>query len=114
MFWDTVFDVVSLCVSVVDVIKNPDDPWAWVGLAADVVSVAVPFATGGGAIVKIASRADDVIDLGRTVDKVTDVADTVHDGTKALSQLEIPDCFVREQSIDSRGEKSRYPIQITD
>ena len=38
MFWDTIFDAVSICFSVADVICNPDDPWAWVGLAADVVS----------------------------------------------------------------------------
>ena len=62
-FWDTVFDVVSLCFSVVDVIKNPDDPWAWAGLAADVVSLAVPFATGGGAVVKAVSKADDIVDF---------------------------------------------------
>ena len=115
MFWDTVFDVVSLCASVVDVIKNPDDPWAWAGLAADVVSLAVPCVTGGGAIVKVASRADDVIDLGRTVDKVTDVADTVHDGTKALSQLEIPDCFVAGTTVTtSEGEKPIEKVQAGD
>ena len=44
-FWDTVFDVISVCASVVDVVKNPKDPWAWVGLGADVLSLAVPFAT---------------------------------------------------------------------
>ena len=62
-FWDTVFDVVSLCFSVVDVIKNPDDPWAWVGLAADVVSLAVPFATGGGTVVKAMAKVDDIVDF---------------------------------------------------
>ena len=50
-FWDVVLDVISLCASVADVVTNPDDPWAWVGLGADVVSLAVPFATGGGLLV---------------------------------------------------------------
>ena len=36
-FWDTVFDVVSLVFSVADVVANPADPWAWAGLAGDVV-----------------------------------------------------------------------------
>ena len=77
--------------------------------------MAVPFATGGGAIVKVASKADDVIDLGRTVDKVTDVADTVHDGTKALSQLEIPDCFVAGTTVTtSEGEKPIEKVQAGD
>jgi hypothetical protein len=49
---------------------------AWVGLAADVVSLIVPFATGGGAIVKAATKADDVVDAVKTVNKVDDVVDT--------------------------------------
>ena len=57
-------------------------------IAADVVSVAVPFATGGGAIVKVASRADDVVDLGRTVDKALDVADTAADIGKAADRID--------------------------
>ena len=86
MFWDTVFDVVSLVCSVVDVIKNPDDPWAWAGLAADVVSLAVPFATGGGTIVKAASKVDDVVDVARSVDKAADVFDTATDIGKATGK----------------------------
>ena len=85
MFWDTVFDVVSLCASVVDVIKNPDDPWAWAGLAADVVSLAVPCVTGGGSLVRIIATSDDVIDLARTADKANDAikaTDKIVDGVK--------------------------------
>lgn len=77
MFWDTVFDVISLGFSIADVAKNPDDPWAWAGLAADVVSLVVPFATGGGAIVKAASKVDDVVDVVKTIDKVDDVVDAI-------------------------------------
>jgi hypothetical protein len=47
-FWDTVFDVISLCASVVDVVQNPDDIGAWVGLACDVVDVVVPVVSGLG------------------------------------------------------------------
>ena len=108
-FWDTVFDVVSLCFSVVDVIKNPDDPWAWVGLAADVVSLAVPFATGGGSVVKAVSKADDVVDLVKTADRVTDTADTVYDGVKAMSKVDIPDCFVAGTMIAT--EEGHLPIE---
>ena len=78
-FWDTVIDVVSLCFSVVDVAMNPDDPWAWVGLAADVVSLAVPFATGGGALVKVFTKADDVVDFFKVIDNTTEVVDTATD-----------------------------------
>ena len=110
-FWDTVFDVISLCVSVVDVVKNPDDPWAWVGLAADVVSLAVPFATGGGLIVDVATKADDVVDFAKSVDKTFDVVDTftdtgkaidkISEGTKAATNLCQGACFVEGTLIQT-------------
>ena len=114
-FWDTVFDVISLCASVVDVVKNPDDPWAWVGLAADVVSLAVPFATGGGLIVDAVTKADDVVDLVKSVDKVSDAADNVYDGVKAMSKVDIPDCFVAGTMVATEdGHKSIETIEVGD
>jgi len=88
MFWDTVFDVVSLCFSVADVIKNPDDPWAWVGLAADVVSLVVPFATGGGTIVRAATKVDDVVDTVKAIDKAADVADAIGDAGRIANKID--------------------------
>ena len=58
-----------LIFTVVDTIKKADAPWAWVGLAADVVSLAVPFATGGGTVVKAVSKADDVVNLANYMHK---------------------------------------------
>ena len=114
-FWDTVFDVISLCVSVVDVVKNPDDPWAWAGLAADVVSLAVPFATGGGAVVKAVSKVDDVVDLAKTADRVADTADNVYDGVKAMSKVDIPDCFVAGTMVATEdGHKPIETIEVGD
>lgn len=74
-FWDTIFDVVSLSSSVVDVVKNPTDPMAWAGLAADAVCLVTPCFTGGGAIVKAVTKADDVVDVVK-VDKLVDTAKT--------------------------------------
>ena len=74
-FWDTVFDIVSLAVSVVDVINNPEDPMAWVGLAADVVSLAIPGVTGGGMVVDAITKTDDVVDVAKAVTKTDDVVD---------------------------------------
>lgn len=87
-FWDTVFDVISLCASVVDVVKNPDDPWAWVGLAADVVSLAVPFATGGGLLVDVVTKTDDAVDFVKTFDRATEVVDTSTDIAKQKRKLD--------------------------
>jgi RHS repeat-associated protein len=72
-FWDIFFDVVSLVASVVEVVANPTDGGAWLGLAGDVVDL-VPFVTGVGETVKAV----------RTVDKVADAVDTAHDVGKAV------------------------------
>ncbi len=74
-FWDTVFDVVSLCFSIAEVIENPDDPVAWLGVAADVASLVVPCVSGGGAAVRAATKADDVVDTVKAVNKADDVVD---------------------------------------
>ena len=50
----------SLVASVAEVIVNPTSGAAWAGLAADVVCTIVPGLTGGGAIVKAVTKADDV------------------------------------------------------
>ena len=33
--WETIWDIISLGSSVVDVATRPYDPWAWIGLAGD-------------------------------------------------------------------------------
>ena len=50
---ETVFDLFSLGVSVVEVAINPADPWAWTGLVGDVVDL-LPFVTSVGEGVKAA------------------------------------------------------------
>jgi len=79
--WDVILDIVSLGFSIADVIFNPDDPWAWVALGVDVVCLIVPFASGGGAAVKVATKADDVVDVAKTVA----VADNIVDVTKVAN-----------------------------
>ena len=108
-FWDTVLDVISLCASVADVVTNPDDPWAWVGLGADVVSLVVPFATGGGLLVDVLTKTDDVVDLAKTAGRAEDVADAVYDGTKVMSKAKVPDCFVAGTMIAT--ENGHLPIE---
>jgi hypothetical protein len=65
MFWDTFLDVVSTAYSAWKVIKEPKNPSNWAALAADVACLAVPFATGGGTIVRGAAKyGDDVLSAG--------------------------------------------------
>ena len=75
-FWDTVFDVVSLAFSVADVIANPSDAWAWVGLAGDVVDL-IPFVSGVG-------EATDLIRVSTKAGDFVDAIDDVHDTARAL------------------------------
>ena len=78
-FWDTFFDIVSLAVSVCEVIANPTDPWAWAGLAGDVVDL-VPFVTGVGEVtraVKAANKAGDVLTIQKAAAFTDDAADII-------------------------------------
>ena len=75
-FWDTIFDVVSLAFSIVDVCRNPDDPWAWVGLAADAVDL-IPFVTGVGEVTRAVNTTR------KAVNTIVETADSLNDLRKA-------------------------------
>ena len=89
MFWDTIFDVVSLGLSIADVIANPSDAWAWVGLAGDVVDL-IPFVSGVGEatdLVRVATKADDIVDAIDDVHDTAKAIDNVYDAGKAADNL---------------------------
>ena len=72
-FWDLVLDILSLGMSIVEVISNPKDPWAWAGLVGDVVDVIIPFVGGVGEITRglkatanVTETIDDAVDGART------------------------------------------------
>ncbi|MBQ5912834.1 MAG: hypothetical protein IIW93_07040, partial [Bacteroidaceae bacterium] len=92
---DTVFDVISLVASVVEVAKNPEDPWAWVGLAGDVIDVVVPFVGGVGETVKVLSATNKV---ANTVDAVDDA----YDAARVLDKMESL-CFVEGTLVCAEG-----------
>jgi hypothetical protein len=78
-FWDTVFDVISLGVSIVEVCVNPTDPWAWAGLAGDAIDL-IPFVTGVGEVtraVKTIDKVADTVQIAKAVDLTDDAADIV-------------------------------------
>ena len=99
-FWDTVFDVISLVGSVVDVCMNPSDPWAWVGLAGDVVDL-IPFVSCVGEaadIARVASKADKMVDA---VDDVYDAAKAMKKGVAAAGASAITKTDVFDGAIDT-------------
>ena len=78
--WETVLDIGSLGLSIVDVCENPDDPWAWVGLVADTVDL-IPFVTGIGEISraanttrKISKNFDEVVETGSDIARLVENA----------------------------------------
>ncbi len=115
-FWDTVFDVISIVVSVVDVVTNPQDVTAWIGLAGDVIDL-IPFVTGVGETVRainiagdIADAADDVYDAARAVDRLDDVTDTVSAANKIDNfDLSVGACFVAGTLVQT--ENGLVPIE---
>ena len=78
-FWDTVFDVISLGTSIVEVCINPTDLWAWAGLAGDTIDL-VPFVTGVGEVTRAAKTIDkvaDTVQIAKAVDFTEEAADIV-------------------------------------
>ena len=84
-FWDLIFDVGSLIVSVVDVCINPSDGWAWAGLAGDAIDL-IPFVTGVGESIKGARAANKIVDVVDAVHDAGNIADVAIDGFGNLSR----------------------------
>lgn len=86
-FWETIFDVISLGASIVEVCVNPTDPWAWAGLAGDAIDL-IPFVTGVGEVtrgikttVKVVDKADDVVGAAKVMYKTADKASDIRMAT---------------------------------
>ena len=47
---ETVWDIISFLLSLVDVCINPADFWAWLGLGMDTISILVPFLPAVGVV----------------------------------------------------------------
>ena len=94
-FWETALDVISVGASIAEVAINPADPWAWVGLAGDLVDL-VPFVTGIGETtraikmtVSLADGAEDVVSSARKSYNALNKLDGASVFTKATGSYEI-------------------------
>ena len=85
LFFDIVFDLVSLGFSVYDVITNPDDVWAWLGLAGDVADLLLVGAGGIGEVIKFADKGADAV---KAVSKLVDAKDYKKAGAWLLGAFE--------------------------
>ena len=89
MFWGTVFDVISLGMSVVEVWANPYDPWAWAGLIGDAIDL-LPIVSGVGEatdVLRIATKTDDIIDLADDIHDTANLVDGTVDTYKNLRKV---------------------------
>lgn len=67
--FETVWDIISLGLSIADVFANPADVWVWISLGGDLLDVLIPFFGGAGEAakaLKITLRLSDGLgDLSR-------------------------------------------------
>ena len=86
-FWETLFDIVSLGTSVVEVCVNPGDPWNWAGLIGDAIDI-IPFVTGAGEATRAVKTANKVADKTTAVIKIQKAVDFTPESAKIVKSLD--------------------------
>ena len=86
-FWETLFDIVSLGASVVEVCVNPGDPWNWAGLIGDAIDL-IPFVTGVGEATRAVKTANKVADKTTAVIKIQKAVDFTPESAKIVKSLD--------------------------
>ena len=84
--WETVWDVISLGASIVDVASRPFDPWAWIGLAGDLADVLIPFVGGIGEATRVYKAASLAMEVGDTTVDGVKIGWKVGDDITALTK----------------------------
>ncbi|MDH5606903.1 MAG: HINT domain-containing protein [Anaerolineae bacterium] len=129
-FGDTILDIISIGAGIYDIHKNGLNWSNGLGLAADVVGLALPFVTGGGAIVKLALKSDNITDIAKNADEavtlMTKAGDKIKDlvgaycsfsddtevmtkdGPKPISEIELGDYVLAFN--EETGETGYYPV----
>jgi hypothetical protein len=121
---ETALDIAFIAYDIYDISKNGLNWENGLSLTADVAGAVLPFVTGGGAIVRAAMHADDVVDTVKVADKVIDTtkawdklkdyaniagdicsfsADTkvtTEDGEKSISAIEVGDYVLAWNEVD--------------
>ena len=86
-FGETLFDIVSLGASVVEVCVNPGDPWNWAGLIGDAIDL-IPFVTGAGEATRAVKTANKVADKTTAVIKIQKAVDFTPESAKIVKSLD--------------------------
>ncbi len=83
---DTVIDIISIGSTVADISQNGLNWSNGLALAVDVACLALPVVSGGGALVRAASKVDDVVDVVKGTEKIVDVIDTAIDAANSTDE----------------------------
>ncbi len=101
---ETIWDIISLAASVVDVIANPYDPLAWLSLIGDAVDL-IPFVTGVGELTRATTTMLDVVDkvhdTAKLIDNSGDVIDTAGDVARRTDFFVTPNGEAIPSSLDA-------------
>ena len=73
---DTIYDVISLGLSLRAVWRDPSSKANWVSLAVDAASVAIPGMPATGTLIRATNAADNVVDAARVVENGASVSKT--------------------------------------
>lgn len=112
---ETVFDLFSLGVSVVDVIINPYDPLNWAGLAGDALDL-IPFVTGVGETVrgvKVVAKGVDIADDAYDTIRIMKVADLTDDAWDAVRGLDRVGDFTQSTMSAGRRIHRGYKVDFS-
>lgn len=83
---ETILDVFSIGIGIVDVCNNPSDGWAWVGLGADLLDL-IPFVTCLGEGVRAGRAVNAFSDVVKTADNVHDTLRTVDNSADSFTTI---------------------------
>ncbi len=111
---ETIFDLLSLGTSIVEVIINPANPWAWAGLAGDALDL-IPFVTGLGESVKgtrIVAKGIDLTDDSLDVIRFTRAVDFNKDALDTIKTLRRSDNFTKSSAAAGIRIHKGYKFNI--
>ena len=109
---ETVFDLFSLGMSIVDVVINPLDPWAWAGLAGDALDL-IPFVTGVGEGVKgmrVVAKGADLADNTLTTVRFAKAVDFTDDALETINMLDKAGDFTQSTAVAGRRIHAGYKV----
>ena len=105
---DTIFDVVSLGLSVAEVVANPANPWSWIGLAGDVIDL-IPGVTGVGETIRAVKTTTKVTKKLSKATKKAEKVKKIHGNSLNSEKLTIGYAIVKKDTgkIMKYGETTR-------